>query len=70
MKEKTKENLWKTSKIIWFIIGGIIIFWTSYFFIILQTEKDMATTNQTLMFGLGINNNYILHNNLFINNSC
>ncbi len=54
MKESIKEKIWAVIKIIWFIFGGIILFWTGYFFIAIQIQKDFASILYAIMFGIGL----------------
>lgn len=54
MKTKIKSLIWKTSKIIWFIIGGLILFFTLIFLIKMQTAGGLGVITVTLLFAVGI----------------
>ncbi|MBA7523010.1 hypothetical protein ES705_15133 [subsurface metagenome] len=54
MKNKTKALTWKIAKIIWFIIGGFILFWTIFFFIKMHTIQSLGVIGTALLFGVGL----------------
>lgn len=52
---KKKKNLFeKVLKIVWFVLGGIILLWTFFFYIWMRTSNDFGVFLATIFFGLGI----------------
>jgi len=54
MKIKIKKILYKILKIIWFIIGGFILFWTIFFFIKMQTINTLGVLAGAILFAAGL----------------
>lgn len=54
MKTKIKSLIWKTSKIIWFALGGLILFFTLIFLIKMQTAGGLGVIAVALLFAVGI----------------
>ena len=54
MKTKTKSLIWKTSKIIWFVLGGFILFFTLIFLIKMQTASGLGVIGVALLFAAGL----------------
>lgn len=54
MKTKIKSLIWKISKIIWFALGGLILFFTLIFLIKMQTASGLGVLAIVLLFAVGI----------------
>ena len=55
MKEKTKKIIYKTIKAIWFTKGTLILAWTLFWFIKIQTIGDLGgVLAGTVLFASGI----------------
>lgn len=68
MQTKTKKILWKLLKVIWFIAGALILFWTLFWGVEIHLIQNVSVIIGIIFFvwGLGILGAYILITVLFL----
>ena len=49
-----KKLIKKILKIIWFAFGGLILFWTIFFYIKMRTINNLGVIAVALLFGFGV----------------
>ncbi len=54
MKTKIKKILYKIAKIIWFTFGGLIIFWTIFWYVKSYTINSLGVIATIVLFATGI----------------
>ena len=54
MDTKTKKRAYKITKIVWFIIGGFLFFFTLFLFIRVQASNSLGVIAGALLLALGI----------------
>jgi len=54
MKTQLKKTLWKIIKIIWIVFGGLILFWTIYWYVQMHLINNLGVLALAVLFGIGI----------------
>ena len=54
MKSKIKKIAYKILKILWFSIGGLIIFWTIFWYVKSHTINSLGVLATVILFATGI----------------
>jgi hypothetical protein len=54
IKKKTKKILYRTLKIVWYVLGILILVWNVFWFIKVKIMNDYGMVRNVILFTLGI----------------
>jgi hypothetical protein len=54
MNKKTKRILYRTLKIVWYVLGILILTWNIFWFIRVKIMNDYGMVRNVILFTLGI----------------